>query len=143
MLSKKCQYALRAVLFLATESSVDNKRGIRQIAEALNIPSPFLGKILQELVRKHIITSLKGPNGGFYLTQENLEISLLEVVFTLDGSGYFTECGLGLTQCSEDHPCPIHDDFKKSRDHLKSTLEGKTILELANDIKANNLILVR
>lgn len=143
MISNKCQYALRAILYLSVEADEKHKKSIRDIAGALNMPGPYLGKILQEIVAKQIISSAKGPNGGFYLTPKNLRTSLIEVIEAVDGLSYFTSCGLGLSECSEDHPCPIHDDFKIVRDHIQHVFSSKTIQELAKEIKANDLFLVR
>ena len=143
MISKKCEYAMRAVLYLAVESHTENRKGAREIAEALKIPSPFLGKILQELVTKNIITSAKGPNGGFCLDTENLQTPILKIIETIDGPGFFESCGLGLSECSEKRPCPIHADFKKARDHLRGVFERKTVQDLAEEIKSHDFILVR
>lgn len=143
MISKKCKYAIRAILHLAVESCKENKKNIRKLAEELKLPTPYLGKILQELVPKNIITSIKGPNGGFYLTEKNLQTPLINIVKAIDGLSFFETCGLGLDECSDDHPCPIHQDFKISRDHLKNVFANKTVQELAGEIKTNGLILVR
>lgn len=143
MISKKCKYALRAVLHLAVESSVSEKVGLRSLADQLKIPAPYLGKILQELVSKHIISSTKGPNGGFYLTKKNQVAPLLKIVAAIDGLGFFENCGLGIEECSDDHPCPIHNDFKVIRNHLKNVFTTKTIQDFAGEITMHNLILVR
>lgn len=143
MISKKCKYALRSILHLAVESSEQNKKNIRYLAEELKIPVPYLGKILQELVPKNIISSIKGPNGGFYLTEENLQTPLVKIVEAIDGLAFFETCGLGLANCSDDHPCPIHQDFKIMRDHLKNAFTNKSVQELADEIKTDNLTLVR
>ena len=68
MLSNSSKYAINAVLYLAVNSSVENKIGVREIAEALHIPTAFLAKLLQTLAKKEAICSSKGPGGGFYLT---------------------------------------------------------------------------
>ena len=143
MISNKCKYALRAILFLAIESNETKKIRISELAEELKIPAPYLGKILQELVPKSIISSIKGPRGGFYLTKKNQQAPLIKIIEAIDGLAYFEKCGLGLEDCSDSHPCPIHEDFKISRDHLKTVFTNKTIRELASEITANELILVR
>ena len=142
MISNKCKYALRAILFLAVESNETKKIRISELAEELKMPTPYLGKILQELVPKSIISSIKGPRGGFYLTKKNQQAPLIKIIEAIDGLAYFEKCGLGLEDCSDSHPCPIHEDFKKSRDHLKTVFTNKTIRELASEIIANELILV-
>jgi len=143
MISKKCKYALRAVLHLAVESSQTNKMGIRVLAEELKIPAPYLGKILQDLVPRNIISSTKGPNGGFYLTEKNEEAPLINIIDAVDGLAFFENCGLGIKECSDMHPCPIHGDFKIVRDHLKTVFTNKTVKDLATEITLHNLILVR
>lgn len=142
MISNKCKYALRAILFLAVESNETKKIRISELSEELKIPAPYLGKILQELVPKSIISSIKGPRGGFYLTEKNQQAPLIKIIEAIDGLAYFEKCGLGLEDCSDSHPCPIHEDFKISRDHLKTVFTNKTIRELASEITANELILV-
>lgn len=143
MISKKCKYALRAVLHLSVNSSHTHKVGMRSLADKLKLPAPYLGKILQELVQKNVISSIKGPNGGFYLTEKNARAPLLNIIDAVDGLGFFENCGLGIAECSNDHPCPIHNDFKKVRDHLKNVFTNKRIYQLAEEITAKNLILVR
>ena len=127
---------------MAVESNEKKKIRISELSEELKIPAPYLGKILQELVPKSIISSIKGPRGGFYLTEKNQQAPLIKIIEAIDGLAYFEKCGLGLEDCSDSHPCPIHEDFKKSRDHLKTVFTNKTIRELASEIIANELILV-
>ena len=143
MISNKCKYAFRAVLFLAVESNVSKKISLTKLAKELKMPTPYLGKILQELVPKHVISSVKGPKGGFYLTDKNLLAPLINIIEAIDGLGYFENCGLGLEDCSDNHPCPIHNDFKIARNHLKTVFTNKTIEKLANEITSDDLILVR
>lgn len=144
MLSQKSKYAIRAVLFIATESSTEKGlKGGKEIAEALKIPLAFTGKILQELAKKNIISSTKGPGGGFYLSKQNAQTPLIAVIETMGDGAYFSECGLGLTECSESHPCPIHDIFKMGRSKLESLFTTKTIGDLGKEVKESELFLVR
>ncbi|MDH5397269.1 MAG: Rrf2 family transcriptional regulator [Cyclobacteriaceae bacterium] len=142
MLSNKCKYAFRAVLYLAVEGHEKDRLNSISIAESLNIPVPYMGKILQELAKKRIITSSKGPNGGFYLREENYSLPLMKIVEAIDGLDVFNQCGLGLTSCSSEHPCPIHDDFKVGRDHLSSLFQTKTIAHITEEIKIKDYFLV-
>lgn len=143
MLSAKCKYAIRAVLFLSVESSKSKRIGIKTIAENLKIPAPYTGKILNELTRKGIIYSKKGPTGGFFQTKKGMQQSVLSIIEAIDGLSYFTNCALGLDECSDDHPCPIHQEFKVTKDRLRSILARKTIAQLAVEIKNNELFLVK
>ena len=81
MLSNSSKYAINAVIYLAVHSSVTRKIGVKDVAEALHIPSPFLAKILQTLARKNVISSNKGPGGGFWLSDQEKEAPLMSVVY--------------------------------------------------------------
>lgn len=144
MLSNKCKYAIRAVLYLSIESNKNKKlKGSKHVAEALNIPVAFTSKILQELAKTKIISSLKGPGGGFFLTDKNLDTPIIDIVKTIDGLSFFESCGLGLDKCSDERPCPIHNTFKIGRDSMLKLLKENTIRELATDTVKRELFLIR
>lgn len=143
MLSQKCKYALRTIFFLASQVDRKSKIGLKQISEELKIPAPFLGKILQELVRMNFISSSKGPKGGFYLTNQNINTHVLNIIHAIDGASVFNSCGLGLEDCSDSKPCPMHKSYKQVRDELKSKFANKTVGLLASEINENDLSLVR
>lgn len=65
MFSKACTYAIRAALYLAVHAGPQARLGVKEIAEALDVPKHFLAKILQQLVRNNLVSSVKGPSGGF------------------------------------------------------------------------------
>ena len=128
--SRSTEYALRAIAYLAVYSSPDKRYSVKKIAESLGFPESYLGKILQDLSRRHIISSVKGPNGGFFIDQDALNIPLLQIIETIDGLDFFKTCGLGLHECSDDKPCPIHDDYRPYRDGLYNMFSSKTIKDL-------------
>jgi Rrf2 family protein len=107
---------------------------LKEIAEERDIPKHFLSKILQQLVREKLLSSMKGPHGGFRLNRDPATIRLIDIVEAIDGLEIFDECGIGLRQCSESEPCPIHDDFKTLREQVKELFQNKTLEELANEI---------
>jgi len=80
MLSNTCKYALRALIYLGKFSEEDKRIGIKKISEDLGLSSPFLGKILQNLVKQKLLVSTKGPNGGFALAKDASEITLWDIV---------------------------------------------------------------
>ncbi|AZA60247.1 RrF2 family transcriptional regulator [Chryseobacterium indoltheticum] len=125
--SKTCEYAIRAVLYIASQSQEGKRVGIKEIAENINSPEYFLGKILQRLSRAGIILSVKGPNGGFYLDANGLNRPIADIVITLEGDEIFTGCGMGLSYCSESNPCPLHNEFKKIRNQITYMLHKSTI----------------
>ena len=130
MLSKSCIYALRSIIYIGHHGTFKHKLGIKEIANELDLPVHFLSKILQRLVKQDIVQSLKGPNGGFYLNEKSKEASLLNIIEVIDGLAFFTSCGLGLKECTETHPCPLHNDFKVYRDGLYFMFSEKKISDL-------------
>ncbi|GAB3260799.1 Rrf2 family transcriptional regulator [Larkinella harenae] len=127
MFSKTCEYAIRAVLYIAQQSAAGSKVGFKQIAQAVDAPESFIAKILQDLARKDLIQSAKGPHGGFYVTAEGMQRNLADIVKIVDGDKIFSGCGLGLTYCSEQNPCPIHNEFKTIRNQMQQMLQNATI----------------
>ena len=135
MLSNSCKYAIRAILYLAFSSSESHKIGSKIVAENIGVPAPFLAKIFQLLSKEKIIRSVKGPNGGFYLTELELSKNLLDVVKCIDGLGVFENCFLGLPRCSDENPCTVHNLVAPWKRNLRAELETKTIAEFAGDTK--------
>ncbi len=130
LFSKSCEYALRAVIYVCQKSSDNVNIGVKEIARAIESPEPFTAKILQQLARKRIIASIKGPNGGFYIDHKQPPVSIYQVVEAIDGSDFFERCVLGLKDCSEKKPCPMHQHFKKHREELTFIFKKKTIHDL-------------
>lgn len=134
MLSKTCEYAIRALLFIAQKTKDGSKTGIKEIAKGIDSPEHFIAKILQDLGRKGFVLSLKGPTGGFYHDKKSLNRSLAEIVKEVDGDKLFTGCGLGLKQCSESRPCPIHHEFKKIREDIQEMLQKTSLGDLSEGL---------
>ncbi|MCC8360366.1 RrF2 family transcriptional regulator [Salinimicrobium sediminilitoris] len=123
MLSSSSKYAVNAVLYLAVHSNDKNKIRAKEIAEAIKLPSPFLSKLLQSLSRENIISSSKGPTGGFYLTKQALNTPLIEVVNIIDGTSRLEDCVLGLKKCSSEQPCPVHYSVQPLKQKFRKELQ--------------------
>jgi len=133
MFSKTCEYAIRAVIFVAQRTRDGNRVGIKEIAKGIASPEHFVAKILQDLVRHEVLLSAKGPNGGFYLDDKCLHHTLADIVAVTDGDNIFHECALGLNKCSEEKPCPLHHKFKTIREEIKELMESATIEHFSNE----------
>lgn len=140
MFSKSCQYAFQSVIYIALHSQSGACVGLKVIADHQEIPNHFLSKILQILVRNNILISTKGPNGGFVLKKSSNNIRLIEVVEIIDGHGIFDRCGIGLKECSDTNPCPIHFDYKQIKEKIKQLLSEKTLGDLIKDIEMGKSI---
>ena len=134
LFSKTCEYAIRAVFFIAHRTENGSKVGIKEIANGIGSPEYFLAKILQDLSRRGIIHSTKGPHGGFFIDETNRKRTLFDVVDAIDGSGIFTGCGLGLKYCSEINPCPLHNQFKEIRNQIYLMLKNTPIEQFNEDL---------
>jgi Rrf2 family iron-sulfur cluster assembly transcriptional regulator len=138
MFSKSSEYAIRAAIYIAAEGKKDKKVGISEICEHILAPQHFTAKILQVLSRNRIISSQTGVNGGFFLDKQQGAIQLIEIVKAVEGDHLFSGCGLGLKECSETEPCPLHQQFKTIRSGLVSMMEKATIEGMAKKLKKGN-----
>jgi Rrf2 family protein len=136
MLSHTSKYAIRAVIYLALKGDEGSKIGIKQISKELDIPTPFLGKILQTLAKHKLLSSTKGPHGGFGLGKNPYDINLMDIVEVIDGVDDFNSCILGLKDCTEDNQhCPIHKNFAAIREELKALFQTENVGKLTDHIK--------
>lgn len=146
MLSNSCRYGIRAVTYIASQPKQNGKTGIKKISKDLNLPTPFLAKILQQLTKQKILISSKGPHGGFSLLNDPKTITLLDIVKTIDGEDIFTNCVVHNCSCtSVDElklPCPLHEDYEKVREDLIKLFSGKTIYDLVKRINSKEKIVI-
>ncbi|MBK8043452.1 MAG: Rrf2 family transcriptional regulator [Haliscomenobacter sp.] len=139
MFSKSCKYAIRAVLYMAYKTSPDQRVGVKEIADTLDVPGPFLAKLLQQLTRNNLVSSVKGPNGGFFLSEKNRNEPLRKVVECIDGPEVFSACILGLPVCSSENPCPLHTQAFIYREGLLQMVGKKTVAEIAAQVTQEGL----
>ena len=134
MLSQTCKTAVKAVLFLALKYEKDEKAGIKEIAEYLDANEHTVGKMLQTLVKRGVINSLKGPAGGFYISKLQQGQPIINIVKAIDGENVFKNCGLGLSKCSATHPCPIHNEYKEARDIMERIFRTQNVVDLCTPV---------
>ncbi len=136
MLSKTCKYAVRAAIYLTVNSGDKKKTGIKVIAKELDIPSPFLGKILQTLVKYKILSSAKGPYGGFGLAKNADDITLYDIVVAIDGTDLFRQCLISTRTCFENRKqCALHSRYKKISREIRHLFKSYSLQDLATEIK--------
>jgi Rrf2 family transcriptional regulator, iron-sulfur cluster assembly transcription factor len=142
MFSKACEYAIRAAIFIASESEKGNRASLKDIAREIDSPEAFTAKTLQKLSRSGIIVSTKGAHGGFQVNKEDLEkIMISQIVLAIDGDKVYTRCSLGLHDCSEDHPCPFHSRFQPVRHGLKEIVEKTSLRDLTSGLVSGDTFL--
>jgi Rrf2 family transcriptional regulator, iron-sulfur cluster assembly transcription factor len=134
MLSSANKYAIRSVLYLALYSNEFKKIGVKTIADELEAPQPFLAKLLQQLKRDDLISSIKGPNGGFFLTKKNKENTIWNIIKSIEGAKKFDQCFLGLSKCTDENPCPVHNIVANFKEKILEEFKSKTISQFADEI---------
>lgn len=133
MLSKSAQYAVRSTIFLAIQSNESNRINVSHIAEKLQVPSPFLAKLLQQLSKANLISSTKGIKGGFYLSEENKKNTLWDVISCIDGGQKFNSCFLGKPVCNDKNPCVFHEITAEFMEKLREKLQKKSLKSIAEE----------
>lgn len=130
--TKTGEYAIRAILFLARQSA-DALVMSSEVAKKEDIPSHYLAKILQRMAKYGYVDSYKGRGGGFKITKLALDSSILEIVERIEGPVITLKCVTGLKECSDEHPCPLHDEWSELRDRIHNLISSKSVREVADE----------
>ena len=126
MFSLSVEYALRAIVYLADQAEPQTNA---QIAEVTKIPEGYLAKVLQSLSRAGLVFGQRGLHGGFSLTYEPNELTVLEVINTVDPIQRFHECPLGLHGINL---CPLHRSLDDAAKAVEEVFGDTTISDLIN-----------
>lgn len=140
VLSNRCEYGLRAMLYLSSEANASTTDqasapvhayvSIQTVSDALNIGPSHLTKVFQQLNDAGLLTSKRGRGGGVALTRVPIEITLYEIVVAIDGEALFEECVLGLPGCGEAPPCPLHEHWTDDRERMRTTFQNTTLADV-------------
>jgi Rrf2 family protein len=122
---------MQAVLYLALKNE-NEMTSIKELTKKLEIPYHFVAKILQDLTRKGILVSHKGPAGGFRLAGPAKDITLLHIVEAIDGLSFMEKCVFGFPSCSDEEQCAVHKEWDEMRKRINKMLATKNILEMAD-----------
>jgi Rrf2 family protein len=127
--SKGCQYALRALTF-ASAAAPGTRFQARDLCEKAEIPEPITRKVFQALTQGGFLQAHRGPGGGYSLTRDPAEITLLEVIQAVEGKDTFDGCVLGFSECGQANPCPMHHIWVSTKKNLLENLSSTTLSEL-------------
>jgi Rrf2 family protein len=139
LFSKSFGYAVRSVLYIASVQPKKRYVQLDEIASQLHLPKQFMGRLLKRLAKEKILTSFKGPTGGFSITEENLQITLIKLMEITDGNR-LENCVIKKRKCNPSNLCPFHDHFSKLREDLSILMTHTTIGEF---VKADNPDFIR
>ncbi len=130
--SKSFGYALRGILYIAVLSDNKARIQVEEVAIQLVVPRHFLSKIMKKVVKKKILSSARGPHGGFSINENTLSTSLIELFMITNENTQFNKCLLGLKECNPRRPCPLHHKMADHKKELLTLLSGTTIGDLLN-----------
>jgi Rrf2 family protein len=131
MFSKETEYALRGLVYIQLQNNLGRRPGITEIAREIEAPPFYTAKILQRLVRRGFIHSLKGKGGGFFFEENKPELTIKELVSHTEGNTIINGCGFGLKFCSDEQPCPLHEQYAPIREAINRLVTNETIQSLA------------
>ena len=126
VLSHSADYALRAVLYLAQRDG-SGLIPANEMAEALNVPQRYLGKVLNTLAHAGTLASTRGPRGGFRLTKPADQLTLAEVIAPFDAIGEPLQCLLQHRPCSQTEPCAAHEGWQHIANEMRDFFQGMTL----------------
>ena len=134
MFSTTCEYALRAMTFLAGKDEAANSE---TISSHTQIPKPFLSKILRDLVVAGLIHGQRGPNGGFTLNKAANQVTVLDVINAVDPLKRIEECPLGLPE--HETLCPLHAQLDGAMKQVECSLGSTFLSELIETKKPKKI----
>jgi Rrf2 family protein len=141
MFSKSCEYAIRAMIFVAQKSKENVRVGVKEISKGTDSPEHFMAKIMQQLSKRKLLHSVKGPNGGFFMDETDQRRTIADVVKAIDGDTFYTDCVLGLKVCSEKTPCPVHSQYKEIKKEITKMIENNTIADFDKKLNSGKYFL--
>lgn len=130
MISQTAEYALRAVVHLASDP--DRSHTNREIAEATHVPDSYLSKVLQSLARYRIVRSRRGLHGGFTLVKPPSRITIFDVVNAVDPLPRIRECPLGIKSHGK-KLCPLHRRLDQAIAAVEQAFKQTTVADLLED----------
>lgn len=131
MISKTARHAVLAVAALA-ELPEGEFCGAAAIAEKVQAPPNYLGKLLQTMAQTGIVGSQRGLGGGFQLARRSDEITVYDIVEPIDHVSRWKGCFLGRSTCSDATPCSMHTRWCQIRDQYLAMLQDMTVADIAS-----------
>lgn len=128
--SKTFGYALRGILYVSMISEEKPKVLLDEIAVQLAVPRHFLGKVMKQLVKEGVLSSMKGPFGGFYINEETMKFTLFNLMEITGEVEEFGTCILRFRNCNAASPCPMHYQVNSMRKKWQYFLSTTTISDL-------------
>lgn len=126
MFSQTAEYALRAVVYLASQQGA--ARTTQEIAKATKVKIAYLSKVMQGLGRKGLVQSQRGLHGGFTLARPADELTVLDIISAVDPIRRIMNCPLGIAE--HINLCPLHRRLDQAMKLVEDALRQSTLAEL-------------
>jgi len=136
MLSKKCKYAIHALVHMAKKPA--EKYLIKDISETCNIPKKFLEAILLDMKRAGFLGSKQGKGGGYFLRLKPSEINLTDVIRLFDGAIAAVPCASlkfydSCAECEDEETCTVRHTFIQVRKSMIEMLKSSTLDDMVTN----------
>jgi Rrf2 family protein len=135
ILSRTSQYAVQALIYMATQPT-DTPVLNKDIAAKLNVPAPYLAKILQNLAKGNLLYSFRGRLGGFCLREDGDKMTLMDILLLTEGPAFTQSCLLGLKKCADETACPVHFRWMPVKEKIIGLLRETTLDKLAKAVSS-------
>lgn len=139
-LTKKSEYGIIALKYMLNQPA-DSIIRAKKISDFYHIPTEIMAKILQKLARKGIIKSCQGSKGGYVLAKDGAQISLSEIIETIDGPVKLVECmDDDSCACTQLNYCNISDPFKIIQKQFKQFLSRISLADINNELEIQRVV---
>jgi len=134
LISRTSQYAIQTLIYIAAQDYTPVLS--REAAERLQVPAPYLAKIMQALCKGGLVNSFRGRLGGFSLGAKPEDITLMQILQITEGPGFSKDCLLGLKVCSDETACPVHHQWKPIKLEIIDLLNKQTLAILSEAVRS-------
>lgn len=128
---KTTEYAIRAMVYLAKHPG--QRLSTRALHEALEIPYKYLGQLMSRLAEAGLVSVKHGKHGGYQISENRDSIYLYQIAEQVEGLKDYERCILGFPDCSDEHPCALHDRWVAHRENIKAMLYETTLADLEEE----------
>lgn len=133
MISNACAYALRAMIYLATQAP-KSFVAVDRVAREVHLPPAFLRKVMQKLVQAHLVVAMRGAGGGVCLAIDSRRVSVYDIILAIDGNKRFVQCMLHLKGCTVEKPCPFHAEWAVQRTSIQQQLQALSLHDITQTV---------
>jgi Rrf2 family protein len=128
------QYAIQALVMLAMQPE-GRALMCRDLAESLNIPYPYLSKLMQQCAKLGLVGASRGRSGGYWLIGSTGGMNILDLIVAINGDWQARECLLGLKDCADESACVMHCEWKPVKEGMFTLLKDQTLGQLAAAVR--------